>query len=113
DYGADVANWLRRIGWVLSTSDDESFHLAPAEGAASGAVPVLLPWPGSDQIYHSQWIHQDVQQAAKFILNATQSNTWAQLGNAAQAEIASRYGLDLVNQQWAKLLTEDLPSVSS
>lgn len=113
DYGADVANWLRRIGWVLSTSDDESFHLAPAEGAASGAVPVLLPWPGSDQIYSPQWIHQDVQQAAKFILHATQSNTWAQLANAAQAEIAGRYGLDLVNQQWAKLLTEDLPSVSS
>src|SRR5690606_8962800 len=44
-YGRDVASWLRRVGFVLSTSDDESFHLAPAEGMASGAVPALLPWP--------------------------------------------------------------------
>ena len=41
--GPDVASWLRRVGLVLSTSDDESFHLAPAEGMASGAVPALLP----------------------------------------------------------------------
>jgi glycosyltransferase involved in cell wall biosynthesis len=113
DYGADVANWLRRVGWVLSTSDDESFHLAPAEGAASGAVPVILPWPGSDQIYDAKWIHADPKAAAEFILNSTKSGSWNQLAAQAQAEISSRYGLDLVNQQWAKLLTDDLPSASS
>ena len=37
---------LRGVDWVLSTSDDESFHLSPAEGMASGAVPAVLPWPG-------------------------------------------------------------------
>jgi glycosyltransferase involved in cell wall biosynthesis len=113
DYGADVANWLRRVGWVLSTSDDESFHLAPAEGAASGAVPVILPWPGSDQIYDAKWIHQDVTAAANFILATTKSGTWAQLGEQARTEISSRYGLDLVNEQWAKILTQDLPSANS
>ena len=113
DYGADVANWLRRVGWVLSTSDDESFHLAPAEGAASGAVPVILPWPGSEQIYDSKWIHQDVAAAANFILTATKSGTWAQLGEQAQAEISARYGLEIVNEQWAKILTQDLPSANS
>ena len=113
DYGADVANWLRRVGWVLSTSDDESFNLAPAEGAASGAVPVILPWPGSDQIYDAKWIHQDVTAAANFILTETKSGTWAQLGEQARTEISSRYGLDLVNEQWAKILTQDLPSANS
>ena len=113
DYGADVANWLRRVGWVLSTSDDESFHLAPAEGAASGAVPVILPWPGSDQIYDAKWIHQDVTAAANFILTATKSGTWAQLGEQARTEISTRYGLELVNEQWAKILTQDLPSANS
>ena len=38
-YGPDVAAWMRKIGFVLSTSEDESFHLAPAEGMSSGAVP--------------------------------------------------------------------------
>ena len=36
DAGPDVPAWLRRVGFVLSTSDDESFHVAPAEGMASG-----------------------------------------------------------------------------
>ena len=44
-FGPDVGTWLRRIGFILSTSDDESFHLAPAEGMASGAVPVIRSWP--------------------------------------------------------------------
>ena len=38
-FGPDVPGWLRRIGWVLSTSDGESFHLAPADGMASGPSP--------------------------------------------------------------------------
>ncbi|CAB4569296.1 unannotated protein [freshwater metagenome] len=113
DYGADVANWLRRVGWVLSTSDDESFHLAPAEGAASGAVPVILPWPGSDQIYDAKWIHADVTAAANFILEATARGNWRELGNQAQTEISQRYGLAEVNNSWTKLLTEDLPSANS
>lgn len=113
DYGADVANWLRRVGWVLSTSDDESFHLAPAEGAASGAVPVLLPWPGSDQIYDQKWIHPDITTAAKFILDSIKNGNWAELGNQARAEISERYGLAQVTEQWTRLLTEDLPSANS
>ena len=32
DAGPDVAAWLRRVGFVLSTSDDESFHVAPGRG---------------------------------------------------------------------------------
>ncbi len=112
DYGSDVPNWLRRIGWVLSTSDDESFHLAPAEGAASGAVPVLLPWPGSDQIYDSRWIHQTPQEMADFILETTRTGTWKQTALIAKSEIEQRYGLDLVNRDWTKLLTEDLPPVN-
>ncbi len=51
-YGPDVAAWMRKIGFVLSTSEDESFHLAPAEGMSSGAVPALLNWPGSDNLRH-------------------------------------------------------------
>jgi glycosyltransferase involved in cell wall biosynthesis len=56
DAGPDVPAWLRRIGFVLSTSDDESFHVAPAEGMASGAVPVIRHWPGAETIYDQRWI---------------------------------------------------------
>jgi len=58
DAGPDVPAWLRRVGFVLSTSDDESFHVAPAEGMASRAVPVLRHWPGAETIYDIRWIHR-------------------------------------------------------
>ena len=59
DAGPDVAAWLRRVGFMLSTSDDESFHVAPVEGMASRAVPVVRHWPGAETIYDRRWIHRD------------------------------------------------------
>src|SRR6202035_5086980 len=67
DAGPDVAAWLRRIGFVLSTSNDESFHVAPAEGMASGAVPVIRHWPGAETIYDSRGIHETPAEMAAFI----------------------------------------------
>jgi hypothetical protein len=58
DAGPDVAAWLRRVGFMLSTSDDESFRVAPAEGMASRAVTVFRHWPGAETIYDMRWIHR-------------------------------------------------------
>src|SRR3982750_4965739 len=35
------------IGCRLLLENNKSFHLAPAEGMASGRVPALLGWPGA------------------------------------------------------------------
>ena len=56
--GRDVPAWLRRVGFVLSTSDDESIHVAPIEGMVSGAVPVIRHWPGAETVYDTRWIHE-------------------------------------------------------
>lgn len=53
-----IDEWLQNIGWILSVSDNESFHLSVAEGMASGAVPVILKWPGSNTIYSSNYIDE-------------------------------------------------------
>lgn len=82
-FGPDVGLWLQRIGFVLSTSDDESFHLAPAEGMASGAVPVIRDWPGAETIYDPPWIHGDVRGAVEAILAASTPE-----GHAAAADLA-------------------------
>jgi len=41
----DVPGMLARVGTIVSSSVRESFHAAVAEGAASGAVPVVRDWP--------------------------------------------------------------------
>jgi len=107
-FGGDVASWLRRVGWVLSTSDDESFHLAPAEGMASGAVPALLPWPGADTIYDTRWIHADPAAAADAIYAAVRDGQWESDRERARDQVRASFPLDAVCDTWALILVEDL-----
>ncbi|MEU9449646.1 glycosyltransferase [Streptomyces sp. NPDC048277] len=103
-FGPDVPNWLRRIGHVLSTSDDESFHLAPAEGMASGAVPALLPWPGADEIYDRRWIHDTPQAMAEAIAGLADQEDWQAAGEAARDQVRAGFSLERVARDWTELL---------
>ncbi|WP_372442837.1 glycosyltransferase [Actinomadura barringtoniae] len=103
-YGRDVAAWLRRIGFVLSTSDDESFHLAPAEGMAAGAIPALLNWPGADTIYDTRWIHADPASMAASIAATVREGRWESERLVAREQVTTAYGLDEVCRQWTALL---------
>ncbi len=80
DAGPDVPAWLRRVGFVLSTSDDESFHVAPAEGMASRAVPVLRHWPGAETIYDMRWIHRGPAEMAAAVLDLAERGRLARGG---------------------------------
>lgn len=68
EHGNNMDEWFRKIGYILSTSDFESFHLAPAEGMCSGTIPVIRSWEGSDTIYEKDYIYNDVNEAVKLIL---------------------------------------------
>jgi glycosyltransferase involved in cell wall biosynthesis len=108
DAGPDVAAWLRRVGFVLSTSDDESFHVAPAEGMASRAVPVFRHWPGAETIYDMRWIHRGPAQMAAAILALGDEAGWRQAGDEAHAQAAAAFSLSQVGEAWRGLLTADL-----
>jgi glycosyltransferase involved in cell wall biosynthesis len=116
-FGPDVATWLRRIGWVLSTSDDESFHLAPAEGMASAAVPVIRAWPGSDTIYDRRWIHADPHSMVEEVRRITADGAWPAEREVAQAQARASFDFNLVTSAWIEVLTANLalaePSVES
>ena len=107
DAGPDVAAWLRRVGYVLSTSDDESFHVAPAEGMASGAVPVIRHWPGAETIYDRRWIRDTPAEMAEFIASLAAPDAWRAAGQAAR-EQATAFELGAVCRTWHRLLTSDL-----
>jgi glycosyltransferase involved in cell wall biosynthesis len=108
DAGPDVAAWLRRVGFVLSTSDDESFHVAPAEGMASRAVPVLRHWPGAETIYDTRWIHRGPAEMAAAIADLGDEADWRSAGDAAHAQVAAAFNLPRVWEAWHGLLTTDL-----
>ncbi|WP_046469749.1 glycosyltransferase [Allosalinactinospora lopnorensis] len=105
-FGPDVATWLRRIGFMLSTSDDESFHLAPAECAASGGVPAVLSWPGADTIYSRRWLHEDTAAMADAIHATVTEGRFDAARSAAQAEITENYALERVCDMWTGLVVD-------
>src|SRR5499427_806348 len=107
DAGPDVAAWLRRVGFVLSTSDDESFHVAPAEGMASRAVPVIRHWPGAETIYDQRWIRETPVSMAEFIASLASPDDWRSAGEAAH-EQAQAFELGSVCRSWHRLLRTDL-----
>ena len=105
--GPDVPAWLRRVGFVLSTSDDESFHVAPAEGMGSRAVPVVRNWPGAQTIYDKRWIHATPEQMAASIAGMTDAQ-WLSAGALARQQ-AEPFGINKVCAAWGELLTRNLP----
>lgn len=68
-HGNDMDEWLSKIGIILSTSDFESFHLAPMEGMSTGAYPIIFNWDGADTVYKNEWIVDSVDAAVKKIEN--------------------------------------------
>lgn len=78
-HGDDVAEWFSNVNFILSTSEIESFHLAPMEGMSSGTIPVIFNWPGAETLYPDRNIVRTEEEAVDFILKETkQRSTTAQ-----------------------------------
>lgn len=70
-HGNDVHEWLQKIGYLLSTSESESFHTVLMEGMAAGTTPCLLSWPGVDTVYPEYSIFQSPEAIVEFIQHNT------------------------------------------
>jgi hypothetical protein len=103
DSGPDVPAWLRRIGFVLSTSDDESFHMAPAEGMASRAVPVVRHWPGAETIYDKRWIRETPAEMAASIAALSSAADWEAARQDAYQDVQP-FELGTVAETWLRLI---------
>jgi glycosyltransferase involved in cell wall biosynthesis len=112
-FGADMASWLRKIGFVLSPSSSESFHLAPAEGMASGSIPVVWERDGVHDIFPDRFIVPDSESAARLILEQVQcaADRWDGEVQLVKKE-AMEFDLGLVGQRWLRLLHESAEVVA-
>jgi glycosyltransferase involved in cell wall biosynthesis len=99
--GPDVAGWLQGIGYLLSTSDDESFHLSPAEGAASGAVPIVRNWPGASEIHPDGFVGS-IDELPDLILGLAGDRDRAR--RKAREFVRNHYDIEVVGEQWARLI---------
>jgi hypothetical protein len=99
-HGDDMASFYGGIGFALSVSDFESFHLTLADGAASRALPLSLDWEGADRIYPPQWIRGSIESMACAIREAT-SRPWREVADALQKNAnycRDRFGFEGVSR---------------
>lgn len=106
-FGADMGAWFRRIGWMLSPSTRETFHLAPVEGMAGGAVPVVWQRDGADEIFDDAWIHASTDAAAASILRTNGSSSGREDETARARRWARRFDMVALSGAWGEVLFPD------
>lgn len=102
-FGDDVPGFLRKVGWILSTSDVEGHSVALAEGMASAATPVVLERPGAREQYEERWVHADPEAAAEAILELQRRGEAIGEGEAAR-RFAERWDRERLWPEWERLL---------
>lgn len=61
--GDDVNEWFTMVGFILSPSDFESFHMAIGEGMLTGAMPIIWDWDGAEEIWGKSFILNSTSEA--------------------------------------------------
>lgn len=89
----DTTSELADIGFVLSLSDFESFHVAPAEAFASGNQGLFLKWHGVEYLYPRDYIHDDIFSIRDYILSNRDESSFQSSGIRGQEYVRRNYGL--------------------
>jgi glycosyltransferase involved in cell wall biosynthesis len=103
----DTTLELADIGFVLSLSDFESFHVAPAEAFASGNQGLFLNWHGVEYLYPSDYIHADIFSIRDYILSNRDESRFRSSGSRGQDYVRRNYGL----RPFTRALTELVHSI--
>lgn len=103
--GANVQYWLQMMGFVLSPSDFESFHMAIAEGMAASTIPVIWNWPGAQQLYRNMPLMTDAYSAAEFIDFTRRSDSLEILQHQVKEYVYDVYHPQKIVDDWLEVLS--------
>lgn len=103
-FGADIASWQRSIGFILSPSEVESFHMAPAEGMSARSVPIFWSRPGVEEIFGSQFLSPDLDAAVEKILKCRDLKVFESLGEEARESVL-RWDPTVLMPMWEEILS--------
>lgn len=100
----DIANWFRKVGWILSPSYRETFHMAAVEGGVSGAVPLVWEREGSVDIIGEDFNFKTTEEIAEFVLENNKNATDYSHASLKAKRQLSRYSLVKVRKEWLDLI---------
>jgi glycosyltransferase involved in cell wall biosynthesis len=82
----------------------ESFHLAPAEGMASGAAAVFWDREGVDELFGGDLIASTLAEARDRILELRSAETRERVSRSARERVA-QWDVDELSAAWSEALT--------
>ena len=100
--GDDVNDWLSLVGYVLSPSDFESFHMAVGEGMLAGATPIIWDWEGAREIWPEQYIFSNTDEAAKYIVG--HGDAFFEGMASLREWVLNKYSKERVAREWVGIL---------
>lgn len=98
--GDDVNQWLSLVGYILSPSDAESFHMAVGEGILTGCYPIIWDWEGAKQLWGEDFVIQTSNDAKNIILAINQES----LINNQVIKIPENLDVHSIVKKWLLLI---------
>lgn len=96
-YTPSLPYWYRKVGYIISSSDFESFHYSIAEGVSSGSIPLIWKWEGSEDLYPKDWSREGTEEIAEFINQIKDNSNFDESENRVYIE--QNYGMmKILNQ---------------
>ncbi|MDU0479895.1 glycosyltransferase [Staphylococcus chromogenes] len=99
----DLKEALADKGFVLSVSDFESFHVAPAECFAAGNIALFLPWPGVGYIYPEKYICEDVEEITSTILALREEEKFREFAQVGHDFVRDNYDIHRVVDEYVSM----------
>jgi glycosyltransferase involved in cell wall biosynthesis len=91
-----IGSFFSSISTMLSVSDFESFHLAPAEGAAARTEVLMLSWTGAEEIHDPNWVSDSVSGLVdKYLFSKTRGLGYEN-GEVNRQYVMERYELQTI-----------------
>lgn len=95
--GDDVNEWFTLVGFILSPSDFESFHMAIGEGMLTGATPIIWDWDGAAEIWGGKYVIHSLQGAKQATLLGVPTNE-------RETELMSGLSSRDICQRWQQMI---------
>ncbi|MDC1419668.1 glycosyltransferase [Euryarchaeota archaeon] len=105
-HSSPISTWYDEIEYVLSLSDWESFHYSVAEGVASGTIPLIKKWEGSDELYDDNWIFESSEEIVEEILRLSRmnDNKIEKIKHKNLNFMSKNYSLEVILEKWNRIL---------
>jgi|GEM_PF-806170 len=102
----DMPQWYKKIDFILSPSDFESFHYAVADGVAAGCLPIVWNWEEAREIYTEKWVVEDVEEAVRRVESclALERDDFQRIVASNRDIIVRKYGYEKIYRMLETLL---------